>query len=63
MAQVNNFHGMMTTNKEFFKQACRWKDSTSIYTAAEWWSAFQEVIIREYWSLNSSGYIVKASWK
>lgn len=25
MAQVNNFHGMMTTNKEFFKQACRWK--------------------------------------
>lgn len=47
MAQVNNFHGMMTTNKEFFKQACRWKDSTSIYTAAEWWSAFQEVIIRE----------------
>ncbi len=47
MAQVNNFHGMMTTNKEFFKQACRWKDSTSIQTAAEWWSAFQEVIIRE----------------
>lgn len=47
MAQVNNFHGMMTTNKEFFKQACRWKDTTSIQTAAEWWSAFQEVIIRE----------------
>lgn len=47
MAQVNNFHSMMTTNKEFFKQACRWKDTTSIQTAAEWWSAFQEVIIRE----------------
>lgn len=47
MAQVNNFHGMMTTNKEFFKQACRWKDTTSIQIAAEWWSAFQEVIIRE----------------
>lgn len=47
MAQVNNFRGMMTTNKEFFKQACRWKDTTSIQTAAEWWSAFQEVIIRE----------------
>lgn len=38
---------MMLTNKEFFKQACRWKDSTSIQTAAEWWGAFQEVIIRE----------------
>ena len=37
----------MVTNKEFFKQACRWKDSTSIQTAAEWWGAFQEVIIRE----------------
>lgn len=47
MARVNNFHSMMTTNKEFFKQACRWKDSSSIQTAAEWWSAFQEVIIRE----------------
>lgn len=47
MATVNNFHSMMVTNKEFFKQACRWKDSSSIQTAAEWWSAFQEVIIRE----------------
>lgn len=44
---MNNFRGMMVTNKEFFKQACRWKDSTSIQTAAEWWGAFQEVIIRE----------------
>ena len=45
--KMNNFRGMMVTNKEFFKQACRWKDSSSIQTAAEWWSAFQEVIIRE----------------
>lgn len=42
-----NFRRMMLTNKEFFRQACRWKDSKSIQTAAEWWSAFQEVIIRE----------------
>lgn len=45
--KMNNFRSMMVTNKEFFKQACRWKDSSSIQTAAEWWSAFQEVIIRE----------------
>lgn len=38
---------MMVTNKEFFKQACRWKDCNTIQTAADWWSAFQEVIIRE----------------
>lgn len=44
---IKNFSSMMITNKEFFKQACRWKDSNSIQTAAEWWSAFQEVIIRE----------------
>ena len=44
---IKNFSSMMITNKEFFKQACRWKDSSSIQTAAEWWSAFQEVIIRE----------------
>lgn len=42
-----SYQSMMTTNKEFFQQACRWKDSTSIKTAAEWWVAFQEVIIRE----------------
>lgn len=42
-----NFQAMMTTNKEFFQQACRWKDSSSIQTAAQWWAAFQEVIIRE----------------
>lgn len=42
-----NFRLMMTTNKEFFQQACRWKDSTSTQTAAQWWAAFQEVIIRE----------------
>ena len=47
MTQVNNFRGMMVTNKEFFKQACRWKDSVSVQTAAEWLAAFQEVIIRE----------------
>lgn len=42
-----NFQSMMMTNKEFFTQACRWKDSSSVRTAAEWWAAFQEVIIRE----------------
>lgn len=42
-----SYRSMMLTNKEFFKQACRWKDSSSVQTAAEWWGAFQEVIIRE----------------
>lgn len=41
------FRAMMITNKEFFQQACRWKDSTSVQTAASWWAAFQEVIVRE----------------
>ena len=47
MAKANNFHAMMTTNKEFFTQACRWKDNGSVSTAAQWWAAFQEVIVRE----------------
>ena len=47
MASKATTNAMMITNKEFFKQACRWKDSSSTQTAAEWWSAFQEVIIRE----------------
>ncbi len=38
---------MGLTNKEFYKQSCRWADVTSIQTAAKWWSAFAEVIIRE----------------
>ncbi len=47
MANKATTHAMMVTNKEFFKQACRWKDCNTIQTAADWWSAFQEVIIRE----------------
>lgn len=47
MASKATTNAMMITNKEFFKQACRWKDSASAQTATEWWSAFQEVIIRE----------------
>lgn len=47
MASKATTNAMMITNKEFFKQACRWKDCKSTQTAAEWWSAFQEVIIRE----------------
>lgn len=47
MASKQTSHAMMITNKEFFKQACRWKDTDSIQTATEWWAAFQEVIIRE----------------
>lgn len=42
-----SIRAMMLTNKEFFQQACRWRDSTSVQTAASWWAAFQEVIIRE----------------
>lgn len=47
MASKGVTNAMMVTNKEFFKQACRWKDSSSTQTAADWWSAFLEVIIRE----------------
>lgn len=47
MANKQTTNAMMITNKEFFKQACRWKDTESIQTAAEWWAAFQEVIVRE----------------
>lgn len=47
MAMNKSFRGMMLTNKEFFTQACRWKNCNTVQTAAEWWSAFQEVIIRE----------------
>lgn len=35
------------TEKEFYKQACRWADSINIQTAAKWWAAFNEVIVRE----------------
>lgn len=38
---------MMLTDKEFFKEACRWKGSESEKSAATWWSAFVEVIIHE----------------
>lgn len=47
MASKVTTNAMMITNKEFFKQACRWKDSASTQTAGEWWSAFLEVIVRE----------------
>ena len=47
MASKGTTNAMMVTNKEFFKQACRWKDSSSTQTAADWWSAFLEVIVRE----------------
>lgn len=47
MASKATTNAMMITNKEFFKQACRWKDTTSVQTAGEWWSAFLEVIVRE----------------
>lgn len=47
MASKGVTNAMMVTNKEFFKQACRWKDSSSTQTAADWWSAFLEVIVRE----------------
>ena len=47
MASKGTTNAMMITNKEFFKQACRWKDSSSTQTAADWWSAFLEVIVRE----------------
>ena len=47
MANKGVTNAMMVTNKEFFKQACRWKDSSSTQTAADWWSAFLEVIVRE----------------
>ena len=47
MASKGTTNAMMVTNKEIFKQACRWKDSSSTQTAADWWSAFLEVIVRE----------------
>lgn len=48
MAQMNkgSFIAMMSTNKEFFQQVARFKDSQP-KTAAEWWAAIQEVIIRQ----------------
>ena len=33
MASKGTTNAMMVTNKEFFKQACRWKDSSSTQTA------------------------------
>ena len=35
------------TDKEFYKEACRYADVTSIATAQKWWDAFYEVIVRE----------------
>ena len=35
------------TDKEFFKEACRWADSENIGEAQVWWSVFQEIIVRE----------------
>lgn len=48
MAQMNKstFLAMMTTNKEFFQQIARFKDARP-QTAAEWWAAIQEVIVRQ----------------
>ena len=43
----NSLNNLALTNKEFFKQACRWADVTSTQTAAKYWDAFVEVIIRE----------------
>lgn len=34
------------TDKEFFKEACRFADVKNISTASKWWEAFSEVIIR-----------------
>lgn len=34
------------TDKEFYKEACRYCDATNLNTAAKWWAAFNEVIIR-----------------
>ena len=47
MASKGTTNAMMVTNKEFFKQACRWKDSSSTQTAADRWSAFLAVTVRE----------------
>lgn len=41
-----SFIAMMSTNKEFFQQVARFKDSRP-QTAAEWWAAIQEVIVRQ----------------
>lgn len=41
------YDGIAITNTEFFKQACRWADSSSVQTASKWWTAFVEVIVRE----------------
>ena len=37
----------MQTDPEFYKEVCRWADSTNTKTAAKWWNAIYEVIIRE----------------
>ena len=35
------------SDKEFFELACRWTDSLNTQTAAKWWWAFVEIIVRE----------------
>ena len=47
MAKGYNSLDKGITEREFMKEACRWADSKDIQTAQKWWSAFQEVIIRE----------------
>lgn len=42
----SSFMTMMMTNKEFFQQVARFKESQP-KTAAEWWAAIQEVIVRQ----------------
>ena len=38
------YNGGSITDSEFFKAACRWKNSSDVKTAVAWWSAFCEVI-------------------
>ena len=38
---------MGLTDKEFYTQACRWANASTLSTAVKWWQAFVEVIIRE----------------
>ena len=41
------YNGGSITDSEFFKAACRWKNSNDVKTAVAWWNAFGEVIDRE----------------
>lgn len=47
MANNNQNNNYSLTDKEFFTQACRWADAKNLKTAANWWDAFVEVIVRE----------------